>query len=126
MTTDNSEEFTVSCRGSITGTQYAGKFRAKRFLSHRDHVLQDRIRREALGEGAPGALAAATADMLSQLQVRIISAPSFWKDGGNGWDLTDEEPVIEAYQKAIEIQKRALDAIQKEAEADEKVLREEE
>lgn len=124
MTSDEGTEFTISCTGEKTGATYGGKFKAKRFLSHRDRVMQDRIYRELLGvrpdDASPDAVAYAM--MLSQCRVRVLDAPSFWKDADNGLDLRDNKPLEEVCEKCVAIEAAAIKEVQDRAEAAKKQL----
>lgn len=121
---DEGTEFTISCTGEKTGETYIGKFKAKRFLSHRDRVMQDRIYRELLGVRPEDASqdAIAYAVMLSQCRVRILEAASWWKDADNGLDLRDNKPLEEVCEKVVAIETEAIKSVQEKAEAAKKQL----
>lgn len=118
-TLDMEREFVVSVKGETTGQDYKGKFKAKRFLSHKDRLNQDRMRRELLGGtlvDQASELAASTAEVIAQCRVRLLDAPMWWKSSDSGLDLIDQSPVVEVYNKVIEIEKEAIAALQKEGE----------
>jgi len=106
--------FTISVVGNVTGETFKGKFSAKPHLSFRDELLQDKIRRELLGPDAEHASEAAKIQsfMFSQLAVRIVDAPGWWKDNGNGLDLVDDNVIAEVYQEVMRIEKEALKELQ--------------
>jgi hypothetical protein len=114
------EEFVVSAKGETTEETRKGVFKVKTRLSHRDRLTQDRIRRELLG-GADGGprpsdRSIVMAEVFSQLAVRVVSAPSWWTDNGNGMDLEDDSIVSEVYDKAMAPEKRRQEKIRKQAE----------
>lgn len=112
------EQFTVSVTGEVTGQVWAGAFKVKTRMSHRDHMTQDRLRREYLGplEGA-SPRAAASAEIFSQLAVRIVDAPSWWADNGAGLDLADDNVVSQVYEAAMKAEREAIEALKKAGEA---------
>lgn len=110
----NVKEFHFTTVGVDTNTTWSGKFSVKLSLSPRDVLNLDRLYREFIGNtnGAePSSIAIYYAHMLSQLAVRLVDKPDWWKDSMNGQDLKDpnilEEvwaqvsPMIEEYQASI-------------------------
>lgn len=95
--------FTVETTGDTTGEKWKGLFKVKTRLSHRDQLNRDRVRREMIGNNPDAASerARATADVFSQLSIRLIDAPSWWVNADNGLDLADENVVIEVFQAAL-------------------------
>ncbi len=113
----NEAEFAVNETGEFTGNQYPGTFKIKLRLSHRDRLRLDQMRRELLGpspDGQPPLIEAAnTAEIFSYLWTRIISAPSWWVNAGNGIDLEDNKVVSVVYAKTVEKVNEAIEALNK-------------
>jgi hypothetical protein len=97
--------FSFITTGKDTGNPYSGEFQVKTLLSRRDAFMADQLRREIVGpspEGTPPVPALqGEAYMLGQLQVRIISAPAWWKDSNFGRDLLDSNIVSELFELAM-------------------------
>src|SRR5579872_1827349 len=112
---DTTSEFTVNIDGQRTGTNYRGLFKVKKYLSHADFLLKERIYLDMLGPYAEkaGVAASNTAEMMSTCHVRILEAPIWWKEAGNGMSLVDEEPPLEIYQKIKKIDEDLLAAVRK-------------
>ncbi len=119
-TTKYESSFTISVSGDASGELYRGLFKVKTLMSHRDHLDRDRLRREYLGPGAtqdnvsPRALS--TAEAFSQLQVRILEAPSWWTTSNNGLSLADDNVVGEIYEAALKAEADRVAEVQKKAE----------
>ncbi len=114
----NHESFTIDVTGDQTGDRKVGKFTVKKRLSFKDQLARDNHRRELLGPavGTPLPRALSAANIFSELLVRITEAPSWWTDNDNGMNLEDDKVVAQVYDKAMEVEERALKALSKEAE----------
>lgn len=119
--------FTLHTVGETTEKTYAGEFRAKKRLSHRDHLRKDQVRRELLGgqAGVATERALSTAMILSELAVRLTKTPEWWTEAGNGLDLEDDNVIGTVYNEAVKIETEAAEAKKKRAEAIQRSLREE-
>lgn len=117
-------EFVIEEIGENTGENFKGRFIVKTRLSHRDHLLQDSVRRSLLGTtpGDPAGRAASSAEIFSQLSVRIVESPSWWKDADNGTELFDDAPVTAVYNAAIKAEKDAVAALTAKGEQAQKDL----
>ncbi len=111
----------IDVKGEVTGDTFKGKFKFRTRLSHRDRATQDILRREYLGPQPVGAIASARAAqqalIFSELDVRIIEAPSWWTTASNGQDLFDDDVVATIYDAAIGAEKEAKEALLADAEA---------
>lgn len=112
-------EFSVSAVGEVTGESFKGVFKAVPRLTHRDNLRRDQLRRDLLGAKAEEASVDAVnvALVFSKILVHVVEAPSWWKDAGNGTLLLDESPVAAVYDNVIRIEREAVEAIQKKAQA---------
>lgn len=121
----NDAPFSLHENGDTTDKTYTGEFRAKKWLSHRDQLLKDQVRRELLG-GANGVAtdrALTTAMVLSELRVRLTSFPDWWKTCDFGLDLADDNVIGVIYDKATAVEQEAIDAKKRKAEKFQEQLR---
>lgn len=111
-------QFTVSVIGDTTGEKWYGMFKVKPRLSHRDQLQRDKVRRELLGADGSNASVRAKdqAEIFSQLAVRVVEAPSWWKDNGNGLDLVDDNVIADVYSAAVKAEVDALEETKKAGE----------
>ena len=114
----NGVEFSVNVTGETTGETFVGKFKAKQRLSHRDKLYRDERRRALLGTKSDEApeWVQKYAEVFSQLDVRLIEAPSWWKDSAAGLDLEDDNVIVEVYKSAMKVEEDYL--VQRNAETD--------
>jgi hypothetical protein len=105
--------FDIHVKGNRTGKTWAGAFRAKTVLPFRDRIARDKYRRELLGPDAHNAdpEVVAQAVIISELSVRLVEAPEWWKEKRGGLDLADENVLQEVYQAALKVEDDALAAI---------------
>lgn len=124
---DNNETFSIHVEGDTSGDTWTGNFVTKIWLSHREFLRIDQIRRTLLGEtpSNPSDRAANTAAMLAELQVRLVEYPPFWKDSGYGLDLVDDNVVGAIWDKVQDKVKERLAAKQKAAKAQQDRMRDE-
>jgi hypothetical protein len=110
--------FTLQLDGETTGTPWFGKFKAKIRLSLRDQLNRDKIRRELLGSmgGTPDDRALSIAIIISELTVRLVEAPPWWREQANGLDLEDGNVVSKVYDEAMKVEADALDNRKKKAD----------
>lgn len=117
--------FVIDLKGDATGEAYQGNFSVKRFLSQRDRIQKDGVRRNLLGLDADQASvdAAIRAEMLSHLSVSISDSPTWWKESNAGLDLYDDNVVVELYKKTAEAQQAEMKEVSKKGEEAHKELR---
>lgn len=119
-------EFTINVTGELSEENLAGKFKARPVLSLSQQLDVDRIRRELLGPNSNPDVASARAQnvatIFAELAIRIVDAPSWWKENGNGVGLLDDNVVKEVYDAAMDIEKRHVKAIRDRAEQAKKDL----
>ena len=123
-TLNNTEPFTVSVIGDETQEKWFGTFKAKVRLSHRDHLIKDKVRRDLLGPDGNNASPRAlnTAEVFSELAVRVVDAPAWWTDNDNGLGLQDDNVVGEVYKAAVKVATEAAENLKKQAEEAKKEL----
>lgn len=119
-------EFSVRVTGETSGEEFVGKFKARKVLNHAQQLEVDRIRRDLLGSSsnpdAASPRAANAAMIFAELAVRLVDAPNWWKESGNGTDLYDDNVVASVYQEAMKAQNDHLKAVKARAEAAKKDL----
>ena len=95
--------FSISSTGETTNQAYNGSFTVKTLLSVRDRLAIDEERRMILGSDGQNAdnMAKIFANMISQLRIRIVKAPEFWTEAGNGIDLLDYNVLVEIFQLVV-------------------------
>ena len=108
----------INLVGEVTSTHFLGDFEVKIFLTHAEDLLRDKIRKDLLGKDpdASSDRARNQAEVLSQLQVRIVKAPLFWESSGNGMSLYDDNIIVELYEKCMKATEDAVAEIKKKAE----------
>ncbi len=118
--------FLLNVTGDNTGTELTGNFEAKQRLSHRDYLNKDAFRRSLIGDRADQAATdtMVRAEMLSHLKASIVDAPKWWRESSDGLDLYDDNVVFDLYNKVVEGQNKAVEAIQKKGEEAKERLRE--
>lgn len=123
----NHQPFTISVVGESTGETYRADFLCTRILSHRQHLLRDRLYREYLGGENP-----AFADEDSKTRARILSeinasliqpVPQFWRESGSGLDLLDNNVLIDVHAGVIRAQNDAVQERMKKEEASKEKLK---
>lgn len=117
MAAANEMSFSINILGEVTQERWVGTFTAKCRLSHRDHLTADKLFRELIGPNPETACdrARQTSEIFSQLAVRIVQSPDWWKASGNGADLADDAIIAEVYNNAMRIEKEALETLKKKA-----------
>lgn len=113
----------VRVKGDTTGEEYAGNFKVKPLLSHGEQVGIDALMRDMLGARVSDASRRAynQANLLAECQMRIIEAPSWWKDSQNGAGLFDDNVLAAVYAAVVKVEedyKKELKAAAEAAKAD--------
>jgi hypothetical protein len=129
----NEYTFHFSEKGESTGLKYEGTFKVKCLFTTAEK-LDIGLRIDSYNRGSKTvsqgiAILNAT---LAELDVRIIDAPSFWKDCDFGRDLVDTNIIYEVFKKASvseedfktriqalaeESEKKAAESVKKKAKA---------
>jgi hypothetical protein len=112
----NEDSFTINVTGTKTGTNYAGKFTAKIYLSFADELARDNLRRFLLGPspGVPTERIANMADLLSEVAVRVNEGPSWFIDSDRGQTLKDE-PLQAIYKECIAVSQKPIEEMKAKA-----------
>lgn len=98
-------EFDYHGVGDRTNTTYMGVFRVKTIVSPMDMIRADRLYRELIGSINPHMASKETQNFafaLSQLKVRILEAPDFYKNNDLDGSHLDSNVLIDIINKAID------------------------
>lgn len=90
---------------SSVGESYMGNFKVKTMLSPMDFIKADRLYRELIGSTTPHLATETTKSYcfaLSQLKVRIVESPDFFKNQELDGSNLPGDVLIEILNKAIE------------------------
>lgn len=101
--------FGLDVTGETTGEKFAGVFKCKTRLSHRDALRQDQVRRGLLGNNPDAASprALSTAEAFSEFAVRLLDSPSWFQNSDGGLELSDDNVIAELYAKIMECAREA-------------------
>lgn len=115
----NEGSFSISVVGETTKERMIGKFKVKTALSHRDYIIKDQERRRLLGSmgGEPDDRCRNISVICSELKVRIVESPAWWKETDGGLDLLDDNVLANVFNEAMRLEKEAFEEKQKQAEA---------
>jgi len=107
-------EFSVdNLKGTTTGTPFNGKFKVRTRLSFRDQLRRDEIRRSLLGptgtEASQGA--AFVASLVSEMSVRVIDSPIWWKASDGGMELADLNILSEVFALAAKAEQDLINSL---------------
>jgi len=98
-------EFDYHGVGERTNTTYMGVFRVKTILSPMDMLKADRMYRELIGSVNPHMASKESQNFafaLSQLKIRIIESPDFYKNKELDGSHLDSNILIDIINKAID------------------------
>jgi hypothetical protein len=117
----NTVDFTVDCRGELTGNQYTGAFTAKTKLSLRESLRQDELYRGILGANSQDASLASKsiASAISYLSTHLMTWPDWWTNLNKGMDCEDVNLLAEinnTCQEKIDAEYKILQDEAKKAE----------
>lgn len=120
MATEKYEaEFTMeNLKGTTTGESYTGKFKVRTRLSFRDQLRRDEIRRSLLGPNPAGTSDGASfvASIVSEMAVRTIESPSWWKNSDGGLDMADLNILAEVFALASKAEQELVSSLVKDGE----------
>lgn len=103
---------------------YIGEFRCKCLLNPIDNIEADRLYRNLLGDYSYAASDRAknSAFALSQLKVRLVEYPEFWKSPNVGGGHIPYSILMTVLEKAIEAQEQFIEQKRKDKEELENML----
>lgn len=101
--------FTLSIIGIDTHQQFNGTFKMKALLSRKEQFLADQYRRDLLGANPESAFPQLIGEafILSQLKIRLVEMPDWFKNSNYGLDLLDSNISNEIFEKCMaEVEKK--------------------
>lgn len=111
------KSFDIQVSGDTTGLDYKGTFTVKTGLSLQEqHAVELNRTRMMADYKNPTVGLQRIALSLSELETRIIEAPAWWKELGNGYDVIDINVVEEVFIKAMSAESEWRDALKKKAD----------
>jgi hypothetical protein len=108
--------FEVHVKGVATGKTWDGTFRAKPLLTFREQMTADKMQRELVGPDATNADVISQAIIISELQFRLTETPEWWKENGNGLNLSDPNLLEEVYKAARKVSEDYFSTLNGDAE----------
>lgn len=110
--------FEINEVGEESGNPFNGSFKVKTLLTRRDEFMADERRRSLLGSSPQEAANSLQAEafMHGQLSVRLLEAPSWWKENGHGLDMTDLNVVVAVFTAAMKAEKDRKEKIKEASE----------
>lgn len=105
-------EFFIDVRGETTGQQFKGSFTCK-IPNLRDQALISKHRAYLNGD-LVAYLDAPTLrlhQMISYLRYTLVTAPTFWKESDQGYELMDQNVIEEIYNKTLEFEEEWMQTI---------------
>lgn len=109
--------FEFECTGEITGKQYDGRFTVLCVLNiGQKHALALEKTRLLGNYTNPTDDLVGYALILSNLRIRIVDGPEWWKQSRGGAMIDDEEPLIKLYQKIQEVEQEWKQGLKEKAE----------
>ncbi len=117
----NTQSFSISVVGEVTGETWKGNFAAKKRLSLMDRLRGDQFRRDYLGANVQvdangnflnvNQIAVTIANALSDLRVRLTEMPKWWIEANYGADLEDWKVVLMVWESANKVEADAMAAL---------------
>ena len=95
--------FPFEAVGDLTGKKYDGNFQVKAILNFGDKhqlELQKTLLQADTRSPTPGLRG--VAQILAELSIRIIEAPTWWQQSNGGRTILDENVVLALYDKVVE------------------------
>lgn len=116
---ETTTKFSVSEIGENSGQPFSGDFVVKTRLTRQDLFRADEIRRNLLGARPEAASPAMSGEafIFGQLAVRIVEAPKWWTDAGDGLQLEDPNIIGTVFKIAVEKEEERKKKIREESEA---------
>lgn len=90
-------------KGEITGKKYDGQFLVKSLLNFGDkHQLELQKTLLQADTRAPTPGLRGIAQIIAELGVRVVNAPTWWEQSNGGRSIVDENVVLALYDKVLE------------------------
>lgn len=106
----------LSIVGSVSQTPYVGDFEFRKSLSViqllRVSVLSDRLKGHSVTLDEEGNL---VAQMIAELNQRIVASPEWWKNSNNGEDLQDVNVLFEVFAASRKVEQDYKEEMERKA-----------
>lgn len=103
--------------GEDSGLQYKGDFVVRCILNMAGkHALELEKTRLMADYANPSRGLAGISISLATIKAKIIKAPEWWYELGEGADVIDENVIVELYDKTVEAERKWRDGLAKKAE----------
>jgi hypothetical protein len=113
----NQRSFDIDLVGETTGFDYKGTFTVKCALSISEkHKLELERTRLSADYANPTAGLVGISIAMSNLSVRVIEGPAWWKNSNNGSDVLDEEVIFTLYEECMKMEKTWKDSLKKQSD----------
>lgn len=113
----NIKSFIFESTGDTTAKKYDGEFKVKCTLNMMDKRLLE-IEKCAIRADIknPTGELVAYATILATLRIRIEDSPEWWKQSNGGYDLLDENIIVDLFDKVMEKETEWREELQKQAD----------
>jgi hypothetical protein len=104
-----SSSFAISIIGNETQQPFTGTFKVKTLLTRLEQFRADQLRRDLLGPNPEAAMPQLIGEAFihSQLKVRLLEAPDWFKNSNYGLELLDSNITPEIFEKCMaEVEKK--------------------
>jgi hypothetical protein len=113
--------FTLEIVGEESGILYKGEFTVRSILSMSGkHSLELEKTRMMADFANPSRGLAGISISLATIRVKLIKAPDWWYELGDGADILDENVIIELYDRTVLIENEWRNSVAKQAEESKK------
>jgi hypothetical protein len=84
----------LDTKGEVTGSRFLGDFKVKVVLSNSERLAEARLYKNFLpNDQSVSPRDRADAIVLSELAVKVIDGPDWWKESDSGKNMVDMEPL---------------------------------
>lgn len=116
----NEHSFYFTHEGKLTGRKYEGDFKVKCLLSIADQrVLEIEKSGLTVDLNNPTDNLNAIGSVVSNLRVRVLDAPDWFKQSIRSLDILDEEVLFEIYSKCLEAETKWISDIRESTKKEE-------
>ena len=120
MISSEPKDLDFHCVGEVTQKTYTGKLAVKPLLTFKERALSDSYRRNFMGnpveESSVNQMVQNLAVMLSQIRYRVVKKEP-WMEAQALEDMTDENVIVDLFEKVMTVEKNYRDELAKQAEA---------
>ena len=121
MLPNNESSFHVKVSGNRTKQSYEGDFIVKTYLTNAE-LIDVGLRFDTYNRGSQtvGTGISLLNRAMAELEVRVLKAPSWWKDSDHGRNLFDTNVVLELFNKVMDAESAYGDKMEEAGKAADK------